>query len=96
MNVLDLEFDSGDLGKRITVRQFFATLLRTLWIEGEGFSGKRPFRNSGWEFDLYAALIKAGFIDGTLDEDGCVAKCDTRAAHRFVLTEIIDKMVGSP
>lgn len=23
-----------------------------LWVEGEGFSGKRPFGNSGWEAEL--------------------------------------------
>lgn len=53
-----------------TIRGYLVALLRNLWDEGEGFSGKRPFGNSGWEWDLYAALVRAGFIAGTFDEDG--------------------------
>ena len=37
----------------------------------KGFSGKRPFGNSGWTFDLFNALATGGFIDlGEADEDG--------------------------
>jgi hypothetical protein len=53
-----------------TIRGYLAALLRELWTDGEGFSGKRPFGNSGWEWDLYAALVRAGFVAGTFDEDG--------------------------
>jgi hypothetical protein len=53
-----------------TIRGYLVALLRELWAEGEGFSGKRPFGNSGWKWDLYAALVKAGFVVGTFDEDG--------------------------
>jgi hypothetical protein len=44
-----------------TVRDYLKGLLQNLWIEGEGFSGKRPFGNSGWEYDLYQPLIAVGF-----------------------------------
>jgi hypothetical protein len=67
---LALRFDS-DAGDDLTVKQYLHALLRTLWDEQESFSGKRPFGNSGWDFDLYAPLAKAGFIDlGPLGEDG--------------------------
>ncbi len=33
-------------------------------MEGEGFSGKRPFGNSCWESDLYWPLAKADVIEG--------------------------------
>jgi hypothetical protein len=44
---LELRFDS-DAGDNITIRDYLRILLETLWEEGEGFSGKRPFGNSGW------------------------------------------------
>lgn len=59
---LSLRFDS-DAGDDLTVRGYLRELLATLWSEGESFSGKRPFGNSGWEYDLYKPLGKAGMID---------------------------------
>lgn len=56
----------------VTIKDYFHILLRTLWEEEEGFSGKRPFGNSGWKWDVYVVLIRAGVIDGELDEDGLV------------------------
>jgi len=53
-------------GNVITVRQYLHLLLETLWIEGEGFSSKRPFGSSGWERDLILPLVKAGFIEGKI------------------------------
>jgi len=68
--VLDLPLPDNDSGAS-TVRGYLIALLTELWQEGEGFSGKRPFGNSSWEYDLYAALGKAGAISGlTFDEDG--------------------------
>jgi hypothetical protein len=43
-----------------TVKEYLKKLLEALWDEGEGFSGKRPFGNSGWEYELYGALEDAG------------------------------------
>jgi hypothetical protein len=52
--------DDCDAGANITVRDYLFELLIAVWDEGESFSGKRPFGNSGWEYDLYAPLIQAG------------------------------------
>ena len=51
-----------------TVRDYLRALLSNLWDEGEGFSGKRPFGNSAWEYDLYRALVKGGAIKGEFEE----------------------------
>lgn len=66
ISALELRFDS-DAGEQTTVRDYLRELLLTLWSEGEGFSGKRPFGNSGWEWDLYAPLIRANFVAGVLN-----------------------------
>ena len=83
LSALEVRFNS-DAGDNLTIRDYLRTLLETLWSVGEGFSGKRPFGNSGWEYDLYAPLIKAGFIKGRLDEDGCVADFDSNEAESYV------------
>jgi hypothetical protein len=83
IDALEIRFDS-DAGDDITIRDYLHTLLETLWTEGEGFSGKRPFGNSCWEFELYEPLIKAGFITGSLDEDGHIAEFAREEAEAYV------------
>lgn len=81
---LDGERFDSDAGEGLTVREYLFALLETLWREGEGFSGKRPFGNSCWELDLYAPLVRGGFIEGRVDEDGYALVKDYKAAHAFV------------
>jgi hypothetical protein len=71
-------------GKELTLREYLLALLLTLWDEQEDFSGKRPFGNSDWAFDVYAALIKAGHLKGTLDSDGAVEDYDEDGGHQLV------------
>lgn len=52
-DVLALALPSNDAGAD-TVKEYLVELLSTLWNEGEGFSGKRPFGTSGWEYELTA------------------------------------------
>lgn len=47
-----------------TVREYLVALLAAVWDEGEGFDGKRPFGNSGWEGEVLEALDAAGIPDG--------------------------------
>jgi hypothetical protein len=58
-------------------------MLTKLWAEGEGFSGKRPFGNSGWEYDVYRFLVASGAVAGTLDEEGNVEQFDRDAANEL-------------
>jgi hypothetical protein len=85
--VLALPMESNDSGAD-TVRGYLVALLRELWQHGEGFSGKRPFGNSGWDWDLMPPLIKAGYITGTLDEDGYIEECDERTGRRLIAVAI--------
>ena len=67
MSELDLEWTLE--GEKITFRKYLKLLLETLWKEGEGFSGKRPFGNSGWEHELYHGLIEIGSLEGVWNEE---------------------------
>jgi hypothetical protein len=85
--ILDLPLTHTDLGD-VTLGAYLGTLLVTLWEKEEGFSGKRPFGNSGWKHDVYRGLVQAGFITGTIDEDGCLDMCDERAGDALILQAI--------
>jgi hypothetical protein len=85
-DALGLRFDS-DAGDNSTIRQYLYALLSTLWEEGEGFSGKRPFGNSGWESDLYSALAKGGYVKG--DSEGYVERGPERDKARAIVSELI-------
>jgi hypothetical protein len=66
--VLDLEIGDNDSGEP-TVRGYLTKLLLTLWLEQDGFSGKRPFGNSGWSSDFDRAFIRAGWVTGEISDD---------------------------
>lgn len=85
--VLDLSMPEND-ARAATIREYLLQLLRALWREESGFSGKRPFGNSDWQYDLYIPLHKAGLIDGRLDEDGYVEEMDHEAGARLILAAI--------
>lgn len=88
---LDKHFYSQDLNRTLTFRQYFKELLTAMWTQGEGFSGKRPFGNSGWDFDVYAGMIKNGMVKGEVDEDGYVEWCDFKKANELVY-KMIDQL----
>lgn len=72
MSILDLEMEQND-AKAKTIRDYLKKLLITLWIEEDGFSGKRPFGNSGWKYDIYRTLVLKNIILGTISEyDDCI------------------------
>jgi hypothetical protein len=90
VDVLALRFESDDLNRELTIREWLAELLLTLWREEEGFSGKRPFGNSGWQRDVAAVLIKAGAITGKLDEYGQVAEADDEELKDVIENAILE------
>src|SRR6202451_1316974 len=85
--VLDLELGDNDSGEA-TVRGYLLKLLAKVWIEDEGFDGKRPFGNSSWDYDIKVPMLKAGIIRGKLDEDGYVDELNDEEADRLVLAAI--------
>ena len=68
--ILDKRFYCDRLGSETTLRGWLKDLLLKVWEEGEGFSGKRPWGNGGWEWDLAADMVKGKVIEGNLDADG--------------------------
>lgn len=76
----------------ITVKDYLVALLDRVWDEGEGFSGKRPFGNSGWQRDFDAPLIYAGFVAGTLEENerGVIEVIEVDAAQ---VNELIGRAI---
>lgn len=54
----------------ITLGQSLLKLLLGVMKQGEGFSGKHPFGNSGWEWIHIEELVKSGFIKGELTDEG--------------------------
>jgi hypothetical protein len=59
-----------------TIGEYLKALLMQVWTEQEGFSGKRPFGNSGWQYDMLVPLVKAGLIQGEFDEEGFLEYLD--------------------
>lgn len=45
-----------------TIRDYLIKLLSKVWEEDEGFDGKRPFGNSGWQYELTEALVQANIL----------------------------------
>jgi hypothetical protein len=86
-SILDLAMGPND-ANAATIRDYLVKLLAELWTWGESFSGKRPFGNSGWEYDLYDALGRAGLIRITYDDDGYIDDVDTGAADKLIATAI--------
>lgn len=78
-----------------TIRDYLTKLLLTIWQEGEGFSGKRPFGNSGWESEIYVSLVKAKRIDGHIDEDGYLDWADEASANILITEAILTLGAGS-
>lgn len=87
MDILDIPMQNNDASAS-TIRDYLKALLYTLYNEGEGFSGKRPFGNSSWEFELYIALVKAGAVKGSLTEDGYLDTVNTEEADNLIFKAI--------
>lgn len=85
--LLDLSLPENDSGAS-TVRGYLVALLAELWREEDGFSGKRPFGNSGWPYDIYVPMVRAGIVEGQLDEDGYAERVDVPAADELILAAI--------
>jgi len=86
--ILEIVIESEDFGEPTTLHDYLRRLLSAVWQEAEGFCGKRPFGNSGWQYDVYAALIRNKVMPGDFDENGYVAETDTDAADRLIISLI--------
>jgi len=92
MRALNLSFEC--CYGNFTVREYLLKLLLTVWDERDEFSGKAPFGNSGWEWDLYTPLAENGYIACTRNSDGEIVSVDEKTAHAFVCDLIIAAFKG--
>lgn len=86
--VLDLPLPDNDAGAA-TIRDYLTSLLTELWLHEQGFSGKRPFGNSGWQYDVYVPMIRAGLVAGSITEwDEAGDDFEPREADKLILAAI--------
>lgn len=94
--ILNLKVNSFDFDVEMTIHDYFRTLLVTLWREGEGFNGKRPFGSSAWGYALYVPLVEAGVVEGKLDEYGYIEDINQQKADKIIydlINYIFDRAV---
>lgn len=95
-NVLNHKFYSHDHQEELTVRKYLVLLSREVWEQEDRFSGKRPFGNSGWQFEVYAGLVRGGFIEGEFDDDGLyLDDVDTEAGDKLIMQCYAAMLEGS-
>ena len=87
--VLDTRMQPNDAGAT-TIREYLAKIVEQVWQEGECFSGKRPFGNSSWQWEVHQALFEAGLVEGELDKYGDLEDYDRATGNELVLAAITE------
>lgn len=86
--ILNTPMAKNDAGAE-TIRGYLLRITQEVWRYGEGFSGKRPFGNSGWDWEIFEALAEAGIIEATYDDDGNIDFLADEKLARRVIAEAI-------
>ena len=73
--ILEVELEEND-AEANTVGDYLKELLVKLLDEEESFSGKRPFGNSGWLYEIAVPLVKRGLVKGTVNAEGEVEQVE--------------------
>ncbi len=97
-DVLSTPMQDNDADAK-TVGEYLLALARQVWIEDEGFSGKRPFGNSDWKSDVYGALVRGGVVEGELMDDYDEIAWDTfdeEAADKLILAALASLAPSKP
>jgi len=84
----ELRFYSNDLDDNVSIKTYIKEILKVLWLEPDDFNGKRPLGNSGWQFDLYKAMIEKNIIEGEVDDYGCVDSVNMTDADKLIIDYI--------
>lgn len=87
-DVLALSMGENDADAE-TIGQYIMVLGAQLFKEQDCFSGKRPFGNSGWTYEVYEVLVKARVIDGEYYDDGDLKSLDEDQAEA-VMREVFE------
>jgi hypothetical protein len=88
-DILNLPMQENDASAD-TIGDYLQELLSSLWEEGDGFSGKRPFGNSNWESELYHTLVMHEIIQGEII-DGYLESYDEKKGYK-IIKEAIQRM----
>jgi len=91
-NILDLAMEEND-ADAATIRDYLKELLVMVWEKDESFSGKRPFGNSGWKYDIYRTLATHKLIEAEIDEDGDVI--DIKRSEHAKADQLISEAIAS-
>lgn len=83
VSVLHCPMSLNNAGAK-NVREYLVALAEAVWYEGGEFHPRRPFGQLLWEQELYAALVRAGVVDGVFDSDGNLTSCDEALADHLV------------
>jgi len=92
--LLDFNYDFREHGK-IAIRDWLEKILTKLMEEEDSFSSKHPFGDSDWMFDLPYALVKAGAVNGDIDEDGDVIDCADWPKAKQIIKSLIAEMCAA-
>ena len=90
--IKDLEFHPTGMKGVFTIGSYLVELLASLWNEKDSFNPKRPFGNSGWQYDIYIVLVDEGIVSGTIDEYGDLVVFESRdeiRANKIILDIIL-------
>lgn len=93
--VLAVEMPQPNDAGAHTIRDYLVSLLAEVWRALDDFSAKRPFGNSGWNWDLYRALAEAGHITGFMDDEGYLDNADDVTGDRLIAAAIEHLRVSS-
>lgn len=86
-DILNCPMQENDAGAK-TVREYLLSLAKQVWIEEEGFSGKRPFGNSGWSHEVYNSLAEEGIVESEEDDWGDKVVSDIPAVDKLIVEAI--------
>jgi hypothetical protein len=78
--VLDVRLGANQAEAK-TVRQYLAAVLASFWA---GTDLIPPMGNALWRDDVYAGLVTAGLVDGSVNADGYVESFDRETAQGLV------------
>lgn len=71
-----------------TVGAYLIATLAELWREGSNFSGKRPLGDSDWDGPIAIALVRAGYVEGEIDDEWGLDGYDDKRVDRLVAEAI--------
>ena len=86
-DILKLKMSENSAGAT-TIGEYLQKLLFELWTEGERFSGKRPFGDSDWEYELFYPLCDAGLVSYRLGGDGEYCDIDSKYGSSLIFSAI--------